>query len=239
MKPSCRCKQYKIRQPCTVVHCKQAQCTLGLSSRLANFNITTIHRMGQNQQRQWVKHLDTPRDAYTLNLRQRGHNQNSITRYMLSTSAILHDTLESNYGDEIANGQAESVTEPHLPGNKHTVKVVHSSLESKGKDKQAISHVRSNSVTQRDARQNWSGATPHTRTPIEACRGRRQYQILITRYMLPGGISNAKQMGPATVAYQLERFGIRLWVKNRLLSVCPKQIYNVSNILVCFITWPG
>ena len=71
-----------------------------MDSILADFDITTIHRMSPNQQRQWIKYLDITREAYTLELRQRGHNQNVITRYMVSTSEMVHGTLESDCKNE-------------------------------------------------------------------------------------------------------------------------------------------
>ena len=72
-------------------------------SRLANLDITTIHRMSRNQQQQWVKQLDITREAYALELRQRGHNQNLITRYMVLLREIVHNTMESDYRDGINN----------------------------------------------------------------------------------------------------------------------------------------
>ena len=38
---------------------------LAYDSRLANFEIITIHRMNRTQQRQWIKDLDIVRDVYT------------------------------------------------------------------------------------------------------------------------------------------------------------------------------
>ena len=74
-----------------------------------------------------------------------------ITRYMVLTSEIVHDTLERDCDNEIANGQAKHFIEPHSTSKTCVEKLVHSSLESEGEDELASNHVRSNSVAQRDA----------------------------------------------------------------------------------------
>jgi hypothetical protein len=66
---------------------------------LAEFDITTIHKMSCDQQRQGVKHFDIAREAYTLELQQRGHTQHLITKYMISSDKIVHDTLDSDLED--------------------------------------------------------------------------------------------------------------------------------------------
>ena len=70
-------------------------------NRLATFNITTIHRMSQDQHRQLVEHLDIAQDAYSLESRQRGHNQNITTWYMVSANEVVHNTLESDCKNDI------------------------------------------------------------------------------------------------------------------------------------------
>ena len=74
---------------------------LAYDSKLATFDITTIHRISRDQQRQWVKHLDVAQDAYALELKQRGNNQNLITKYMVSTNEMVHNTMESDCNNEI------------------------------------------------------------------------------------------------------------------------------------------
>ena len=69
--------------------------------RLADFDITTVHKMSRNQQRQWVKNFGKAREVYALKLRQSGHNQHLITKYMVPTDKLVHDTLESDFRGDI------------------------------------------------------------------------------------------------------------------------------------------
>ena len=128
-------------------------------SRLATFDIAIIHRMSHDQQRQWVKHMDIPQVAYALELRQRGHSQNLVTKYMVSTNESVHNTLESNCENEIKTTENEVVRVPVESNNNET----------------PSTHVCSTSVTQRDAQQKQTGANNKK-------RGQHKSQKM-TRYM--------------------------------------------------------
>ena len=50
---------------------------------LARFDAADIHRMPRRVKREWKRHLDAARNAFNKEKRQRGLNQNVITRYLL------------------------------------------------------------------------------------------------------------------------------------------------------------
>jgi hypothetical protein len=175
------CIQWYVSNRCNVL--------LAYDSRLANFHITTTNRTSRNQQQQWVKHLDIAREAYTLELRQRAHSQNLITRYMVSTSKIVHDTLESDFEDNMDNNQEDSSIKHHSNSDKHTREAPNTNNKRRMLHQNTMTgymmprghsnnewirtnvmtryttpregiqtpHDWSNSVTRRDAQQNWTG----------------------------------------------------------------------------------
>jgi hypothetical protein len=53
---------------------------------LAEYDITSLHRMPRTVQRVWIRHLDSARRAYENERRQRALDQNVITRYFPSRS---------------------------------------------------------------------------------------------------------------------------------------------------------
>ena len=130
-------KQPETRQPLQWYVAHTHNVLSVYDSRLATSDITTIHRMSRDQQRQLVEHLDIAQDAYTLGLRKRDHTQTLIIRYMVSTNKGVHNTLESDCKNDI-----------ETMGNN----VIHDSLES-NYDTQPNTYVRSTSAAQKDAQQ--------------------------------------------------------------------------------------
>ena len=59
---------------------------------LAQFDVTTIHRIPRAQKREWAQHLDIAREAYLQELNQRASKQNVITRYLISKEDALDST---------------------------------------------------------------------------------------------------------------------------------------------------
>ena len=50
---------------------------------LAAVDVSTLHRLRRDTKREWVRHLDTVREAFAVECRQRASGQNVITRYLV------------------------------------------------------------------------------------------------------------------------------------------------------------
>ena len=67
-------------------------------SFLAEFDVSTIHRMSRRVKHKWVQHLDKAREAYNRELNLRASRQNSIERYLVPRET--RETPPSSVGDE-------------------------------------------------------------------------------------------------------------------------------------------
>ena len=47
--------------------------------------------------------MDISREVYALELRQRGHRQHLLSKYTVPPDEIVHNTLESNFEDDIGD----------------------------------------------------------------------------------------------------------------------------------------